>query len=485
MACSKAAVLRLKAGREKSLLRRHPWVFSGALESVTGDPTDGETVRIISASGEFLAWGAYSQNSQIRARVWSWDPEETIDERFFNARLQAATAARRALFSPLPDAVRLVHGESDGIPRQPDAVRLVHGESDGLLRKPDAVRLVHGESDGLPGLIVDRYGDWLSVQILSSGPEAWRDVLVGQLAAITGLRNIYERSDVDVRRLEGLTERTGVLLGEASPTLLTIHENGLDLRVDIKSGHKTGFYLDQRRNRLRVRQLAAGRRVLDCFCYSGGFSANAIAGGCQELTLIDASAEALELARENVTLAASLPAQDQMQVSETSIPTAGGPAVSYIQGDVFQELRLLRDRARKYDLIILDPPKFAPTTAQVERAARGYKDINLLAFKLLAPGGLLVTFSCSGGVSAELFQKIVAGAALDAGVDAQIIERLHQDVDHPVALNFPEGNISRGWSAEWLDPGEIACARFNPEHCSNPQAFCVFQASARRSPELC
>ncbi len=439
MACSKAAALRLKAGREKSLLRRHPWVFSGALESVTGDPADGETVRIVSASGEFLAWGAYSQNSQIRARVWSWDAHETIDEAFFAARLQASIAARRALFVAR-DGISRAQNTSDLTPGQvqmdidpkhmplmPDALRLVHGEFDNIPRQPDAVRLVHGELDGLAGFIVDRYGEWLSLQILSSGPEAWRDVLVEQLAALTGLRNIYERSDVDVRRLEGLPERTGVLLGEAPPALMTIHENELDLRVDIKSGHKTGFYLDQRRNRLRVRQLAAGRRVLDCFCYSGGFSANAIAGGCQELTFIDASAEALELARENVALA------------------AGGPAVSYIQGDVFQELRLLRDRARKYDLIILDPPKFAPTTAQVERAARGYKDINLLAFKLLAPGGLLVTFSCSGGVSAELFQKIVAGAALDAGVDAQIIERLHQDVDHPVALNFPEGEYLKGF----------------------------------------
>ncbi len=435
---SKPAVLRLKPGREKSLLRRHPWVFSGALDRVLGDPADGDTVRILSAAGDFLAWGAYSQGSQIRARVWSWDEHERIDETFFAARLGAAIAARRA-FLPEFWCAEELNSEEKG--RVPGAA--------------GAVRLVHAESDSLPGLIADRYGDWLSLQFLSSGAEAWRQVIVALLAELTGAANIYERSDVDVRRLEGLPERTGVLLGETPPPLLSIFENELELRIDIKGGHKTGFYLDQRRNRMRVRQLAKNRRVLDCFCYSGGFSANAVAGGCSELTLIDASAEALEMAQENIHLAlekraalqGSEPAHapaGELPVSELAHAPAGEPPVSMIQGDVFQQLRMLRDRARTYDLIILDPPKFAPTTAQVERAARGYKDINLLAFKLLAPGGLLVTFSCSGGVSAELFQKIVAGAALDAGVDTQIIERLHQDVDHPVALNFPEGEYLKG-----------------------------------------
>lgn len=448
---SKPAVLRLKPGREKSLLRRHPWVFSGALDRVQGDPADGDTVRILSAAGDFLAWGAYSQGSQIRSRVWSWDEHERIDEAFFAARLGAAIAARRAFLPEFWRAEEL-NGEEKG---------WVPGAA-------CAVRLVHAESDSLPGLIADRYGDWLSLQFLSSGAEAWRQVIVAQLAELTGAANIYERSDVDVRRLEGLPERTGVLLGETPPPLLSIIENELELRIDIKGGHKTGFYLDQRRNRLRVRQLAKNRRVLDCFCYTGGFSANAVAGGCSELTLIDASAEALEMAQENIHLAlekraallgsepAHAPASEppgseparvpagEPPVSEPAHTPASEPPVTMIQGDVFHQLRMLRDRARTYDLIILDPPKFAPTTAQVERAARGYKDINLLAFKLLAPGGLLVTFSCSGGVSAELFQKIVAGAALDAGVDAQIIERLHQDVDHPVALNFPEGEYLKG-----------------------------------------
>ncbi len=244
--------IRLKAGREKSLLRRHPWVFSGAIERVDGQPGDGETVRLLSHQGEFLAWGAFSPLSNIRTRVWSWNPDEKIDEQFLYTRLQAAIAARRVFF---PEG------------------------------QADAVRLVHAESDGFPGLVVDRYGQWLSLQALSSGVERWLPQIVNALEQLTGLHNIYERSDVDVRRLEGLPERTGVLAGEAPPPRMLIHENGVDLWVDLISGHKTGYYLDQRRNRQRLRSLAAGRRVLDCFCYSGGFSVNALAGGAASLTL--------------------------------------------------------------------------------------------------------------------------------------------------------------------------------------------------------
>ena len=394
------ASIRLKAGREKSLLRRHPWVFSGAVERVDRQPADGDTVRLLSSKGEFLAWGAYSPHSNIRARVWSWNEGEEIDQEFLYTRLQAAIATRRVFFSS---------GHTD------------------------AVRLVHAESDAFPGLVVDRYGDWLCLQALSSGVERWLPQIVEMLQSLTGVRNMYERSDVDVRRLEGLPERKGVLAGEPPPTRMQIHENGVDLWVDLINGHKTGYYLDQRRNRLRLRSLATGRRVLDCFSYSGGFSLNALTGGASSITLIDASAEALDLAHANLEHASP---PDRSRASQ--------PPVEFNQGDVFQQLRQMRDRARSFDLVILDPPKFAPTVSQVERAARGYKDINLLAFKLLAPGGLLVTFSCSGGVSNELFQKIVAGAALDAGVDAQILERLSQDSDHPVALNFPEGEYLKG-----------------------------------------
>jgi 23S rRNA (cytosine1962-C5)-methyltransferase len=388
------ARLHLKTGREKSLLRRHPWVFSGAIARIEGDPADGETVDLVDEHGTFLAWAAFSAHSQIQARVWSWQADETIDAAFFRRRLQAAISVREGLFQP---------------------------------RETDALRLVHGESDGLPGLIVDRYAHVLVTQFLSSGAERWRETIIDALLDLTGLESLYERSDVDVRRLEGLPERSGPLRGAPPSGPLQIYENGLRFWVDLAGGHKTGFYLDQRNNRRRAGKLAAGRRALDCFCYTGGFSASLLGGGATSLTAIDASAEALALAHENLNLNGYDPAQ-----------------VDWQQGDVFQLLRRFRDQARRFDLIVLDPPKFAQNASQAQQAARGYKDINLLALKLLAPGGLLFTFSCSGGVDADLFQKIVAGAALDAGVDAQILERLRQGPDHPVALNFPEGEYLKG-----------------------------------------
>ncbi len=394
MAPSKAPTLRLKPGREKSLLRRHPWVFSGAVAETSGSPANGATVRITSAGGEFLAWAAYSKHSQISARVWTWNEGEQVGEPFLRKRLFAAIDARRRL---------------------------------GLQETGDALRLVHGESDGLPGLVVDRYGDFLVVQYLSSGVEFWKEQIADLLAELTSVKNIYERSDADARRLEGLEEHTGALRGQAPDGPLQITENGIRFLVDLQHGHKTGFYLDQRLNRLRVRSLALGREVLDCFCYTGGFSANALAGGAASVRAVDSSAEALQAALKNLDL-------------------NGLTVESYAQteGDVFQVLRSLRDQHRSFDMVILDPPKFAPTAAHAQQAARGYKDINLLAFKLLRPGGLLVTFSCSGGVDAALFQKIVAGAALDAGVSASIVEQLHQAPDHPIGLNFPEGAYLKG-----------------------------------------
>lgn len=386
--------LRLKPGREKSLLRQHPWVFSGAIAEVIGLPVNGATIRLISAAGEFLGWAAYSRYSQISARLWSWDEKQEVGGAFFRERLSSAIAARDRL---------------------------------GLIKDSNAIRLVHGESDGLPGLVVDRYAEQLVVQSLSSGVEYWKEQLADILVELTGVDGIYERSDADVRRLEGLEEYSGVLRGQAPQKPVQISENRLRFWVDIQRGHKTGFYLDQRSNRLRVRSLAAGREVLDCFCYSGGFSVNALAGGAASVLAVDSSTEALQTARENLAL------NELAQESYTQI-----------QGDVFQVLRSLRDQRRMFDMIILDPPKFAPTAAQAQQAARGYKDINLLAFKLLRPGGLLVTFSCSGGVDAALFQKIVAGAALDAGVQAAIIEQLHQAPDHPIGLNFPEGAYLKG-----------------------------------------
>lgn len=388
------ASLVLKPGREKSLLRRHPWIFSGAIARLEGtSPVPGETVEVYAADGRWLARAAYSPHSQIQGRVWTFRPDEEVDADFLRRRLRAALEARRLL--PLE-------------------------------AQTDALRLVHAESDGLPGLIVDRYADALVVQFLSAGAEFWRETLLDLLRQETGLTAIYERSDADVRLLEGLPLRTGWVADEAE-TLRTIHEHGLRFHVDLAAGHKTGFYLDQRSNRLRVRALAAGREVLDCFCYTGGFTVNALAGGARSVLSVDASADALALCQEHVRLNA-LPAERH----------------AVLEGDVFHLLRRFRDEGRQFDLIVLDPPKFAPTAAQAEKAARGYKDINLLAFKLLRPNGLLFTFSCSGGVDASLFQKIVASAALDAGVDAHILETLTQAPDHPVSLHFPEGAYLKG-----------------------------------------
>ena len=384
----------LKDGREKSLLRRHPWVFSGAIQQVEDEPTPGGTVDLLSLNREFLARAAYSPASQIRARVWTFDPAEEVNADFFRKRIRAALAARDSLH---------------------------------LTRDTDSVRLIHAESDGIPGLVVDRYGDVLVMQSLTAGTEFWKNTLADLLLEETGLKAIYERSDADVRELEGLPQIGGVLRGSLSSFLFPINEHDLKFNVNLQSGHKTGFYLDQRRNRQRVRELAQGRDVLDCFCYTGGFTVNAWAGGAKSVTSVDASGEALALARENLSL-------NGMQAE----------GQEWVEGDVFQVLRKFRDSRRSFDLIVLDPPKFAPTAAQAEKASRGYKDINRLAFKLLRPGGILVTFSCSGGIDAALFQKIVASAALDAGVDASIVEVLAQGADHPVALEFPEGSYLKG-----------------------------------------
>jgi 23S rRNA (cytosine1962-C5)-methyltransferase len=291
----------------------------------------------------------------------------------------------------------------------------------------DAYRLVHGESDGMPGLIVDRYNDFLVVQMLSAGIEYQRELLIRLLMEISGVPNLYERSDLDVRGLEGLPDRAGILAGISPPDHMIISEYGLQFSVDLMGGQKTGFYLDQRENRHKVGAYAQGARILNCFCYTGGFTVQALAAGAASVLNIDSSSDALALARTNVKL-------NGLPVGNTD----------WIAGDVFQELRKLRDRAECFDLIILDPPKFAATASQAEKAARGYKDINLLAFKLLKPGGVLFTFSCSGGIPPALFQKIVAGAALDAGVDAVILEKLGQAADHPIALYFPEGEYLKG-----------------------------------------
>ncbi len=385
--------LHLKKGREKSLRRRHPWIFSGAVEKVTGKPAAGDTVEVVDSSGKPLALAAWSPRSQIRGRVWTFD-SSPIDASFFGGRIQAALALREAL----PAA-----------------------------KHTNALRLVHGESDGMPGLVVDRYADVLVAQFLSAGAERWREEILDQLMELSGCAAVFERSNAEVRKLEGLAPRVGFARGNRNASRCPIIEHGLNFRVDVQEGQKTGFFLDQRENRQRVRSLAQGRRVLDGFCYTGGFALAALAGGAAHVTALESSAEALEVAKENL-------AANPLDAAR----------IDFQKADVFAHLRVLRDQGQKYGLIVLDPPKFAPTAAQARNAARAYKDINLLAFKLLAPGGLLATFSCSGGVDAGLFQSIIAGAALDALAEAKIIERFGAAADHPVALEFPEGEYLKG-----------------------------------------
>jgi 23S rRNA (cytosine1962-C5)-methyltransferase len=389
-------VIKLREGKERSLLRRHPWVFEGSIAKGRADA--GETVRVEGDDGRFLAWGAYSPESQIRVRAWSFDQAERIDAAFFARRLETAIALRRRL------AV-----DSDG------------------------VRLVHGEADGLPGLVVDRYGDLLSAQFLAAGVERWKDAIADALLLLTGCTRLYERSDAGVRALEGLPAVRAWLRGggdDPAAARATIREGGWRLEVDVAEGHKTGYYLDQRDNRARFAQLVRQygcKRVLNCFSYTGGFSVAALAGGAERVVSVDSSAPALALADAHVRLNGFDPARHESR-----------------DADVNALLRTLLEAGERFDAIVLDPPKFAPTAAHAERAARAYKDINRLALKLLAPGGLLLTFSCSGGVSADLFHKIVAGAAIDAGADGALLARLEGAPDHPTTLTFPEGEYLKG-----------------------------------------
>lgn len=383
----------LRPGRNKSILQHHPWIFSGSIGSVQGSPEPGETVSVFSEKKEFLGRAAFNLSSNIRARMWTFT-DKKVDELLFHKKIESANESRKRAFGK---------------------------------DLPNAYRVVYGESDGLPGVIVDKYADYLVIQVLSAGAEYWKNQFVDILQEIFRPKTIYERSDVDVRKLEGMVETKGILYGEEPPELIEIIENGFKFQVDIINGQKTGFYLDQRANRKAMLEFSNDKEILNCFAYTGGFTVYGLHGGAKRAVSIDSSGEALEQARKNVTF-------NNHSIEKTE----------WITGDVFVELRKFRDRNRKFDLIVLDPPKFAPTQAQVEKAARGYKDINLLAFKLLTPGGILFTFSCSGGVSADLFQKIVAGAALDAGVDAHILRHLSQDMDHPIALNFPESAYLKG-----------------------------------------
>ena len=388
--------LFLAKGREKSLLRRHPWVFSGAVQRVEGKALSGETIDILDSQGKWLARGAYSPESQIRARVWTFQQDEEINIDFFIRRLQQAQSWR-------------------------DWV----AQRDGL----DGYRLIAGESDGLPGITIDRFQNFLVLQLLSAGAEYQRPALLSALQHCYPECSIYDRSDVAVRKKEGLPLAQGAVLGDLPPELLPITEHGMKLLVDIQQGHKTGFYLDQRDSRLAARNYSAGRRVLNCFSYTGAFAVSALMGGCAQVISVDTSQAALDIARQNVEL-------NKLELNKAE----------FVRDDVFQLLRNYRAQGEKFDLIIMDPPKFVENKNQLASACRGYKDINMLALQLLNPGGILLSFSCSGLMPTDLFQKILADAAVDAGRDVQFIEQFRQAADHPVIATYPEGLYLKGFA---------------------------------------
>ncbi|CUU23574.1 Ribosomal RNA large subunit methyltransferase I [Duffyella gerundensis] len=392
--------LILAKGREKSLLRRHPWVFSGAVARMEGKAQLGETIDICDSQGKWLAKGAWSPESQIRARVWSWQADESIDIDFFVKRLQAAQQLRDWL-----------------------------AERDDL----DSYRLIAGESDGLPGVTIDRFGTFLVMQLLSAGAEYQRAAIITALQKCYPDCAIYDRSDVSVRKKEGLELVQGPVTGEIPPPLLPITEHGMKLLVDIQTGHKTGYYLDQRDSRLATRRYAQNKRVLNCFSYTGGFAVSALLGGCTEVLSVDTSQAALDIARENVEL-------NGLDLTKAQ----------FVRDDVFKLLRRYRDEGEKFDLIVMDPPKFVENKNQLNGACRGYKDINMLAMQLLNPGGILLTFSCSGLMATDLFQKIIADAALDAQRDVQFIEQFRQAADHPVIASYPEGMYLKGFACRVL-----------------------------------
>jgi 23S rRNA (cytosine1962-C5)-methyltransferase len=366
-------------------------VFSGAVASVRGNPRSGDTVAVRDSTGAFLAWGAFSGESQIRARVWSFDERDVVDDEFVAARIRASAARRDVLLA-------------DGT---------------------DSARLVFSEADGVPGLVADRYGPVVVCQLTTAGADRWSEACADALSSLPGVASVYERSDADVRSREGLAPRTGPMRGPAPEPELVAHEGGLRFAIDVAGGHKTGFYLDQRDARRTIGRIARGRRVLNVFSYTGAFGVAAAASGAATVTSIDSSAPALELNRRNAELNSVDPGE-------------------LIEADAFTALRQQRDRARQYDLVLLDPPKLAASDKHLDKASRAYKDLNLLALKLLAPGGILMTFSCSAAMTPELFRKVVAGAALDARRTARVLGTLRQGADHPVPLSFPEADYLKG-----------------------------------------
>lgn len=388
----------LKKGKERLIQSKHPWIFSGAIEKIKDVKQNGETVVVKSFDGKDLALGAISFHSQIAVRIWSFDINERIDEQFFAEKINSAVSLRRKIIN---------------------------------FNQTNVYRVINSESDLIPGLIADVYGDFLVCQFLSAGAEFWKEMIVDILKQTLNINNIFERSDTESRRKEKLEEKSGVLSGSEPPDLVEVLENGIKFLVDIKSGHKTGFYIDQRDNRNLTKEFAKDKSVLNCFCYTGGFSIYAQSAGAKSITNIDSSSAALNILTKNF-----------------SINNFSSDQVTNIEGDVFQVLRKFRDEGKTFDLIILDPPKFAESASKIIKAARGYKDINLLAMKILNPGGILFTFSCSGHITQDLFRKIVDDAAIDSGRNVKFIKQLTQSADHPVLSSFPEGLYLKGLVCE-------------------------------------
>ncbi|MCG3728474.1 class I SAM-dependent methyltransferase [Vibrio cincinnatiensis] len=387
--------------RDKSLRRRHPWIFSRGISKVEGTPQLGDTVDVYSHNGQWLAKAAYSPHSQIRARVWSFN-NETIDTSFFIKRIQQAQCLREELI------------QRDGV---------------------TGYRLVAAESDGLPGITIDKYQNYLVCQLLSAGAEFHKDNLVEALKYCFSDCSIYERSDVAVRKKEGLEERVGVLYGNTPPDSVIIEENGVKISVDIVGGHKTGFYLDQRDSRYHSMKYVKDKEVLNCFSYTGGFGLYALKGGAKRVINADVSQPALDTAKLNAHL-------NEFDISKKR--------AVFLNADVFKLLREYRDQGTQFDVVIMDPPKFADAKAQLAGACRGYKDINMLAMQILKPGGTLLTYSCSGLMDQTLFQKIIADAALDAKREVKFIERFGQAADHPIDSAYPEGFYLKGFACKVL-----------------------------------
>ncbi|HAS8562969.1 TPA: methyltransferase domain-containing protein [Vibrio vulnificus] len=396
-----SAAIYLVKGREKSVVRRHPWIFSRGIDRVEGNPQLGETVDVYGHDGKWLAKAAYSPESQIRARVWSFEKQD-INKAFFVKRIQDAQLLREDVI-----------------------------ERDGLT----GYRLIAAESDGMPGVTIDRYQNFFVCQLLSAGAEHQKQNIVDALIEVFPDCNVYERSDVSVRKKEGLQETTGVLHGEMPPKSVVIEENGVKISVDIVGGHKTGFYLDQRDSRQQAMKYVKDKEVLNCFSYTGGFGLYALKGGAKRVINADVSQPALETAKFNAELNA-------FDISKKR--------AVFLNADVFKLLREYRDQGTKFDVVIMDPPKFAESKAQLNGACRGYKDINMLAMQILNPGGTLLTYSCSGLMDQVLFQKIIADAAVDAGRSVKFVERFEQAADHPTDTAYPEGFYLKGFACKVL-----------------------------------